>query len=159
MRRILSYLFFGLLAADATAASASVDRQRLETEYTVKAIASILVAEAGCDKQPGLLAVAEVIRNRAREKHKTPIAIIKQPGAFSSLLDTDLDALISKQRNHPQFPTALKIARSLLRRPASLPDTTHRATHFDHINNAPYWVQFARATATIGSHRFYRTAY
>jgi spore germination cell wall hydrolase CwlJ-like protein len=122
-------------------------------------VAALLVAEAGCDKQPGMLGVAEVIRNRAREKRKTPLAIIKQPGVFSSLTDTDLSALIRKQESHPQFATALKIARLLVQNPDRLPNTTRNATHFDNIHRAPFWSLTAKTTVTIGNHRFYRAAY
>lgn len=157
MRRIISLLAFGLLAAKAAAAPQKA--RPAEAEYAVKAIAAVLVAEAGCDKQPGLLAVAEVIRNRAREKHKTPLAIVKQPGVFSSLLEDSLDSLIAKQSRHPQYPAALKLARKLVKDPASLPNTTRRATHFDHVGNQPFWALTARPTTVIGNHRFYRTAY
>jgi spore germination cell wall hydrolase CwlJ-like protein len=147
------------MATDAHAGYNVAERPKPEGTYLQRAVAAILVAEAGCDKQRGMIGVAEVIRNRAREKKKSPVAIIKQPGVFSSLIDTDLDAMIRKQSSHPQFASALRIARMLLNEPERLPNTTRNATHFDNVNNSPYWTLTAKATVTIGSHRFYRTSY
>ena len=159
MRRLLDCLLLAVLAFAAQAASAFPVRQVQDEPYVVKAVASLLVAEAGCDKQPGMLGVAEVIRNRAREKRKTPLAIIQQPGVFSSLIDTDLTTLIRRQTTHPQFASALRLARLLLQDPNRLPNTTRNATHFDNVNRTPFWSLTAKATVTIGNHRFYRAAY
>jgi spore germination cell wall hydrolase CwlJ-like protein len=159
MRKILVFLILGLLSVGGPKTNAGVAPRSPAGSYLQRAVAALLVAEAGCDKQPGMLGVAEVIRNRARTKGKTPIAIIKQPGVFSSLNDTDLGSLIHKNQDHPQFTAALRIANVLLQRPESLPNTTRNATHFDNVRNAPYWTHAAKVTVTIGNHRFYRTAY
>jgi spore germination cell wall hydrolase CwlJ-like protein len=159
MSRLILYLTIGLIAMGAPTALAGHYYPRLEAAYNQRAVAAILVAEAGCDKQPGMLGVAEVVRNRARDKRTTPLAIVKQPGVFSSLLETDLAGLIRKHKSDPQFPTALKIARVLLEKPDRLPNTTRNATHFDQTKNSPSWAYTAQATVTIGHHRFYRAPY
>ncbi len=127
--------------------------------FEQKAVAALLVAEAGIEKEPGMVAVAEVIRNRAREKNKTPLQIVRQHRIFSSLNGKSLTQLIRKEELHPQFAAALGIAAVLLSHPETLPNTTRNATHFDSVARRPYWAADAKVTTTIGRHRFYRTAY
>ena len=159
MNRFILYLSISLTVIGAGTALAAPDRSRHEAEYNQKAVAAILVAEAGCDKQSGMVGVAEVVRNRARQKRTAPLAIVKQPGVFSSLNDTDLPSLIRKHRSDPQFPAALRIAKVLLENPDRLPNTTRNATHFDQTKNTPSWAYTAQVTVTIGRHRFYRAPY
>ena len=127
--------------------------------YTERAIAAVLVAEAGIDKQRGMTGVAEVIRNRAREKKKSPIQIVKQKAVFTSLRGKSLDQVIVRASSSPEFGVALRIADLLLHHPDQLPNTTKNATHFDRIDKRPYWAEEAEVTTTIGHHRFYRTRY
>ena len=127
--------------------------------YNQKALAAVLVAEAGIDKKKGMTSVAEVIRNRAREKKKSPLQVIRQKGAFTSLAGRTLDRVIREAVESPVYPEALEIAWVLLNHPEQLPNNTNNATHFDRIGKKPYWAATAQVTATIGRHRFYRTRY
>lgn len=126
------------------------------SDYELKAVATILVAEAGIDGEKGMMAVAEVIRNRAQIKNKKPIEIIKQRGAFSSLRGKTIDGLIQKHSHYPQIRVALEIAYELLTSPRSIANTTNNATHFDMITRHPWWCKYTTVTTTIGHHRFYQ---
>ncbi len=130
--------------------------QATPTDYEIKVIATILVAEAGIDGEPGMVGVAEVIRNRAQIKRKKPTDIVKQKGTFSSLLGQTLAGLIRMHAKHPQIHVAREIAYTLLTRPETLPNTTHHATHFDICNRTPWWARHTTVTAHIGHHKFYR---
>jgi spore germination cell wall hydrolase CwlJ-like protein len=152
-----------LLGTVGVARAASSPVPKLEPpkrpSYDQKALAAVLVAEAGIENVAGMTAVAEVIRNRAREKEKTPLEVVRQHRIFSSLNGITLAQLIHKQESNPRFSAALAIAETLLVHPESLPNTTNNATHFDNIAKTPYWAAKAKVTSTIGRHRFYRTAY
>ena len=125
--------------------------------YGQKVVAAVLLAEARGEGETGMVAVAEVIRRRADQKGISPLLVVK-PGAFSSLNGKTHDQIVRQFENHPMFPQALRIARTLYNEPEKLRNITKGATHFTHKAETPYWAVNQTPVAVIGNHAFYRLA-
>jgi spore germination cell wall hydrolase CwlJ-like protein len=107
-----------------------------------------------------MLAVGEVIRERAVRLQKTPLQVVtvgrRGVHAFSCLNGTTIDSLIRKFANKPEYKTALDVARIVCRQPEKLPGLTHGATHFTRASERPSWARGKTPVAVIGAHAFYR---
>jgi hypothetical protein len=123
--------------------------------YGQEVMASVLLAEARGEGESGMMAVAEVIRRRADQRRVSILATL-EPGAFSSLNGTTQQAMVRKFRNHPLYPTALRISGIAYNQPQRLGNQTRGATHFTHKREKPYWAVGESPVATIGNHAFYR---
>lgn len=123
--------------------------------YGQKVLAAVLLAEARGEGETGMLAVAEVIRERADRRGVTPLAVLK-PGAFTSLNGKTHERLLRKHQRHPLFDTALSIARMTYNEPEKLRNITRDATHFTHKRETPHWARGEVPVAVIGNHAFYR---
>lgn len=130
----------------------------LSQPWQEKAVAAVLMAEAANQGHIGMVAVGEVISRRCAEKSKTPIQVITQRAAFSSLNGTTLEALVRKQRQQPGYAQALKIAALVCRSPGQLPGVTKGATHFVRTDVKPKWARNQKPVAVIRAHAFYRLA-
>ncbi len=129
----------------------------LATEsYEQKAVAAVLMGEARGEGEKGMTAVAEVIHQRAKIWDASALWVVTRPKHFSCLNDTSLSRLIGRFRDHSRFPTALKIAKTMLSEPQRLPGLTRGATHFATITSSPYWTEGQRPVAVIGNHVFYK---
>ena len=124
--------------------------------YEEKAVAAVLIGEAGGEGKTGMTAVAEVILCRAREKQWTIREVIGFPLAFSCLNETTVEALIRKNSSHKRYSEALQIARRMLRSPASFQNITRGANHFEIKTRTPGWAKGRKPVAVIGRHAFYR---
>jgi spore germination cell wall hydrolase CwlJ-like protein len=129
--------------------------------YAHKAVAAVIVGEAGNQGEAGMSAVAEVIRQRTREMKKTPDQVVlagrNGKHAFSCLNGLGPDALIRKQRREkPQFEYALGLAEKLFSAPETLPNATKQATHFTRKEEKPWWARGHKPVVIIGAHAFYR---
>jgi len=123
--------------------------------YGQQVVAAVLLAEARGEGAQGMMACAEVIRQRADSRGVSMLAVVK-PGAFSSLNQTTPQKLLSQFQNHPLFPKALEISRLAYNEPWKLHGLTQGANHFTHRREKPYWAIGHVPVVTIGSHAFYR---
>ena len=128
--------------------------------YEEQAVAAVLMGEAWSEGTPGMIAVADVIRQRAMEKDRTPLQVVEfhrgRVHAFSCLNGTTLDRLIGKFQAEPDFQRALQLAQMLCRTPARLPDLTGPANHYTRATERPFWAEGRQPVAIIGRHAFYR---
>jgi len=133
-----------LLFAQSLSASSS-------PSYEQKMLAALMVAEAGTEGTAGLTAVAEVVRTRAKERHKTVVQVMTQPWQFTPLNSLTLDQLYAKFKHPPAYATALTIAQT-----NTLPGLTKGANHFCTKDSKPKWAKGRMPVAVIGSHIFYK---
>ena len=126
---------------------------RSASPYEHRIVASVLRAEAMGEGEKGMIAVAEVIRNRANESGKTPLQVVVKRNEFSSLNKTTPDRLYKKYSKAKPFPVALRIAQTCYTN--KLPGITKGATFYDNKRNHPYWLSEVRLVAVVGNHNFY----
>lgn len=128
--------------------------------YEERAVASVLMGEAWSEGTRGMVAVAEVIRQRTVEKKESPLQVISarhgRVHAFSCLNGTSVDSLIHKFDTEPAYQNALQVARVLCENPSNLPGMTMAANHYTRISEHPYWARGHRPVAIIGTHAFYK---
>jgi hypothetical protein len=128
--------------------------------YQEKAVAAVLMGEAWSEGAPGMVAVAEVIHQRAVEKGRTPLQIVSAHygrfHCFSCLNGTTPDRLIQKFSREPDFQHALQFAQTACQTPARLPGLAKSANHFTRTTERPYWTKGRRPVAVIGHHAFYK---
>lgn len=148
--RLKSTVISGLVGIILTVGSPTV---RAAT-YGQQVVAAVLMAEAWGEGREGMIAVAEVIRNRADKEGISPLAIVKQPRQFTSLNNTTPPQLIRKFWKARDWEIALEISRMLYNEPEKLPGITNGADHYD--NGRPYWAKGRTPVAVVGSHKFYR---
>ena len=78
--------------------------------YEEQSVAAVLMGEAWSDGSRGMTAVAEVIHQRAVEKHQTPLEVISvhrgKVHAFSCLNHTTMNHLIDKFSHEPDYQRA-----------------------------------------------------
>lgn len=128
--------------------------------YQEKIVAAVLAAEASSEGVRGMTAVAEVIRQRAKEKGKTPLQVVtsgtQKRRAFSCLNGITPERLYKHWSKDENYTEALKIAALLARQPERLGSLTNRATHYTLKREKPYWAKGKKPVAVIGQHAFYR---
>lgn len=120
-------------------------------------IATVLVLEAGSNAEPqpqAMIAVANVLGNRARLKGTTPATEATRPYQFSCW--KAFDDATGRAKRHPNYKAAIGIAKRLQNH--SLGDITNGATHYENIGRfgTPAWARRMTQVSVIGSHRFYR---
>jgi spore germination cell wall hydrolase CwlJ-like protein len=147
-RKLTATMLVALLPIAATATE-------LNPTYGQQIVATVLMAEAGGEGAIGMMAVAEVIRNRAEKARQSPLQIVLKKGQFSCLNNITPEALYQKFYRMRTYQTALRIAKTCYNTPEKLPNLTKRATFFCHTRNKPYWLGDVRPVTTIGNHRFY----
>jgi spore germination cell wall hydrolase CwlJ-like protein len=147
---ILSIVSFGLLAGGS----------KPTHSYQERAVAAVLMGEAWGEGKVGMLAVGEVVQERCVRLKKSPYQIVTTGRngvhAFSCLNGTQIDALIRKFADKPEYKTALDVAALICRAPEQLPGLTHGATHFAVATSKPSWAKGKTPVAIIGAHAFYR---
>lgn len=132
-----------------------VPKARSETTatYGQQVVAAVLMAEAWGEGEEGMIAVAEVIRNRADRYEISPLAVVKQRRQFSSLNQSSPQALIRRYWKTNDWGLAIKIAKVLYNEPEKLPGITKGASHYD--VGIPSWARGQKPVAIIGNHRFW----
>jgi spore germination cell wall hydrolase CwlJ-like protein len=132
----------------------------LAQTYQERGVAAVLMGEAWSEGATGMVAVAEVIHQRAMEKGRTPLQVISAHGgrfhAFSCLNGTTLDRLIWKFSAERDYQRALEIAHTACQAPSELPGLAKSANYFTCATERPYWARGARPVAVIGHHAFYK---
>ena len=148
MKRLLTFLLCSLPLAV------------LGQTYEEEAVAAVLMGEAWSEGVRGMTAVADVIRQRAMEKGRTPLQIVEfhrgRTHAFSCLNGTTLNRLIEKFRPQPDFQQALQLAQMVCRTPDQLPGLVGSANHYTRATERPVWAVGRQPVAIIGRHAFYR---
>ena len=137
----------GLMALSAKAVEVSTYGQRI--------VAAVLMGEALGEGEVGMTAVAEVVRNRARDWHKTPLEVVLKRGEFCCLNPTTPENLYRKFSRMKGYATALRIAKTCYNAPAQLPNMTRGAIYYDNKRGRPRWLPSVRLVACIGNHNFY----
>ena len=122
--------------------------------YGQRVVAAVLLAEARSEGERGMIAVAEVIRNRADAWGVSPLAVVKVEKHFSCLNKTTPEALVRRCRGLPEWSLALAIARQTYNQPETLPGFANGANHF-HSESAD-WADGEDPVAIIGRLKFYR---
>lgn len=139
-------LLLSLLALNSTWASLShVSEDEL--------VAATLILEAGGERHPySMVAVYEVIRNRAERRNQSMRHVILARLQFSCWNDIEnRDRLFQIARSHPRYETALRIVRE-----KTNTNITRGATHYHATRVSPYWKTSYTETITIQNHIFYR---
>lgn len=123
-------------------------------------MAAVLMGEAWSEGVRGMTAVADVIHQRAIEKHWTPLRVISQHRgrvhAFSCVNGTSINHLIEKFRHKTDFQRALNIARQVCESPDQLPRLVRSANHYTLATEHPFWARGKKPVAIIGRHAFYK---
>jgi len=114
-------------------------------------VTATLILEAGGEGKIGMQAVMEVIHNRSIKRNKSYQEVCLQRKQFSCWNGKNIEATISKARNHPHWNVAKQIA-------SKKPETnlTKGADHYhaDYVN--PYWSDYMTKTVKIKRHIFYK---
>jgi spore germination cell wall hydrolase CwlJ-like protein len=121
-----------------------------------RAVAAVLIAEAGGEGKVGMEAVAEVILNRHLHSKRSFMQIICKPKAFSCLNNTTKGRLKKRAARHPRYKEALAIARTLFRHPDALPRRLNGANHYARSEVQPYWADGVAPVAVLGHHTFWK---
>jgi spore germination cell wall hydrolase CwlJ-like protein len=138
----------------------------------VDLVAAILIAEAGGEGREGMIAVMNVINNRATN-NKSYRDVVLAPYQFSCVNDyttkrkppayQSLDRFIDSQKNYVHFIMATSIVRGVML--GEIPDNTFGATHYYNPRKVtPYWTHpeyggqnpKADRTVTISNHWFFK---
>lgn len=130
--------------------------QHQKPTFSDKAVAAVLVAEAGGEKsEKSLWAVAEVIHNRSVARHWSYLFTIERPYQFSCLNGITMAQLVYRTQSHPRFEVALHISEVMRHTPGRLPRFTRGAMHYTTTTCNAYWV-FEKPLVVIGHHEFFR---
>lgn len=132
-------------------------------------VAAVLAGEARGEKWDGLLAVAQVIRNRAQHRpgdwRGNVLEVITKPCAFSCVSSTrgvratalDLERLALRMERLAGWSDAVAVAGLLERDPRLLGNSVRGATHYHApMKHPPGWAQVLERVAVVGRHTFYR---
>jgi spore germination cell wall hydrolase CwlJ-like protein len=116
-------------------------------------VAATLILEAGGEKdQRAMLAVWEVLRNRAKQQNKSIVSVCFQRKQFSCWNNVEKrQALFDKASKHPKFNKAYDIATKNYKT-----NVTNGATHYHTLKVNPYWSKSYEKTVVIENHIFYR---
>lgn len=113
-----------------------------------------MIAEAGGDGPVGMLAVANVIRNRAERRGKSLGDIVRAPSQFEGYYAPG-DKAIQAQQDPRVRAEAESILRGVLA--GELRDPTDGADHFHAAGVNPDWASKMPSTTRIGGHTFYNS--
>lgn len=125
-------------------------------------VAACLVLEASSEGPIGLMAVANVIANRADGNPRRYYKVVKKPYAFSSMnTATTVKSggqayanLVRRASRDPNWGLSLNVVDKLYS--GRLQDLTNGATHFALKSKRSSWMSSMKITAVIGNHKFMR---
>ena len=146
MTRRLLLLAAALLVTAPLFAAPSWERQ---------VVAAVLVLEADKDGEAGMVAVMNVIQNRAKGFSATSyLNVVKKKKQFSCLNNRSDASAVRAASRHASWSLALEIVDRACA--DTLGDTTNGATHYERRGTDAYWAKSMDVVAEIGSHIFYR---
>lgn len=144
---IIKYIYVACLAA---ISCYGVEFEDIPDNYIV---AATLILEAGGEEAPNaMVAVYEVISNRAVNKSRSKRDIVLQRKQFSCWNNVKKrKSLYMRAISHPKFTKALAIVQN-----PTATSYTSGADHYHADYVSPYWISSLERTVTIGRHVFYR---
>jgi spore germination cell wall hydrolase CwlJ-like protein len=131
----------------------------LAQTYQHRVVAAVILGEAACQGSNGMLAVGEVISQRAKLSGATPLQVVCKRKAFSCLNGRSPDQLVRKQSKQAGYPEALRVARLVVDAPQRLPGIAKGATHFTRADERPSWARGVRPVLVLKDHAFYKLPY
>lgn len=145
----------GLVSSEIAAPFSMADAERRDK------IARTIVGEAAGEGYDGMMAVANVIKNRAMsgDYPVDPLDVVLQPNQFSAWnsISKGGNNLVNIDENDPIYKQAAKIADLVFS--GQLPDNTGGSVMYHTNNITPYWSDEALnptyGTMQIGNHTFY----
>ena len=114
-----------------------------------------IVLEAGGEGYHGMVAVANVIDNRAKKSHTSHYKVVRKPMQFSALNGRTNHEVICLAKGHKLWNVAADIVDQMLA--GELTDITSGADHYHAIRITPKWSYKMTQTCTIKHHKFYRS--
>lgn len=125
-------------------------------------IAACLILEASDQGERGMIAVANVMNNRAGGNPSRIYREVKKPYAFTSLNAASTGRTgnrgyaghVTRASRDPNWKIALGVVDRMYA--GSLGDLTQGATHYSLVNEHVSWMRSMRLTVVIGSHKFLR---
>ncbi len=127
--------------------------------YQHKVVAAVILGEAACQGTDGMMAVGEVISQRAKLSRLTPLQVVCKRKAFSCLNGRTPDQLVRKQSKQAEYAEALRVARLVVDAPQRLPGIARGATHFTRADERPRWARGVRPVLVLKDHAFYKLPY
>jgi N-acetylmuramoyl-L-alanine amidase len=122
------------------------------SQRATEIVAATLILEAGGESDyRAMLAVNEVIHNRAKKRKLSIDAVCLQRLQFSCWNGIDVSAGIAKAKKHSKWSTALRIASS-----KSITNHTLGSDHYHTHRVNPSWNKRLTKTVIIQNHIFYK---
>ena len=118
------------------------------TSSDCKSIAQAVYFEARGEGHQGMVAVANVIKNRTKERKLSASQVVAQKGQFSYRTRGSL-AMPDKK----SYAAACSVAHKVMS--GAIGDNTHGATYFRTVSSGTWGRQF-KQTTRIGSHAFFK---
>lgn len=115
-------------------------------------IAAVIMGEGRSEGECGMLAIAEVIRNRGGD----PVKVVTARRQFSCMNSRSSRSLVRSMKREHEWPTAIIIATALLTHPEDLGNMAKGANHYETVGRTPFWAIGLRPVATIGNLNFYK---
>lgn len=123
-------------------------------------VVATLVLEAGGEKDTdGLVAVFNVLQNRAKIKNSSWYEEAMDPYQFSCWNANEFDGMsrtnrLEMAKKHPKWDDAVNIVRS----GNEVADITNGATHYHRktMKKTPNWTKEGKKTVVIGKHVFFK---
>lgn len=129
-------------------------RTNVVSVSTTEIVTATLILEAGGEANDhGMVAVYEVIQNRARMSKKTLSQICLAPKQFSCWNGvSDVAKIIEKAKKHKKWYQARHVVLNAVNA-----NYTKGATHY-HSNkiSPPFWIRKMTCVGEIGNHTFYK---
>ncbi len=156
LKQLIGYIGIAALLSSAATASPKkvIPNSQSKKVNEQELAAAVLIAEAGAEGVVGLKCVAEVIKNRMKEKNKTIFQVVTQKNAFSCLnrWRNNLSGFIAKNRKHKHFSSALLIIKTYNG------NITKNANFYHEKTKTPIWSSGFVPTAIVGNHKFFALA-
>ena len=133
----------------------------LKRQNEIDLLARTMWGEARGEGTQGMLAVGNVIKNRADQQKwygKSIVDVITKDFQFSAwnLNDPNREEMLNvKKEDDADFRQALLSAKDIVT--GNAPDITSGADHYHAKNIRPNWINKMKITAIIGNHIFYRS--
>ncbi len=130
-----------------------------ERDVREKYVASVIVLEAGGEGRMGMIAVTNVIGNRAFKKYgrKNDLTLFKiasQKWQFSCTNGKTVAQVIARGKKHLMFAYALQLVRRMENN--GLTDITDGALYYHTVNVFPKWDGTMIRTCRINHHVFFK---
>jgi spore germination cell wall hydrolase CwlJ-like protein len=119
------------------------------TMTKIMIIAMVIAAEAVGEGPKGMVAVANVIANRARRSGQSAYEEVVKPKQFFGLTAPNRMKLLEQCGDY-----CIELAENIM----TLPDITGGATHYENVNKygTPNWARRMTLTFEYKHHKFYK---